>query len=138
MTDDEKINRLEEEIEKLKSDYAVLKYVIEKESLTDQLMKIFVSNASQQLPQLVELMKTMNVIPEKENISKSNNKKHMTNVTSNKFSFLIGSKIINFRIPDNDIEIDMIEIETIDGKKYGIYGEEISNGVLSTFDVLEH
>ena len=64
MTTDERIDRLEEKVDKLRADYEVLKYVIEKESLTDQLMKIVVNNASQRLPELIELMKTMNVTSE--------------------------------------------------------------------------
>ena len=58
--------------------------------------------------------------------------------TEERLSFLIGSKITGFRISDDDIEIDMIKIETNDGKKYGIYGKELSYDNLSTFDILEH
>ena len=67
MTTDERIDRTEEKIEKLQVDYAVLKYVIEKESLVDQLMKIFIHNASQRLPELIELMKNANDILERKN-----------------------------------------------------------------------
>lgn len=66
MTIDERFDKLEEKVEKLQADYAVLKYVVEKESLVDQLVKIFTYNASQRLPELIELMKTMNVTFEKE------------------------------------------------------------------------
>ena len=66
ITDNNRINKLEEEIEKLKSDYAVLKYVIEKESLTDQLVKIIVNNASERLPEYIELMRNVDIIPKKE------------------------------------------------------------------------
>jgi len=52
----EQIDRLEKKIEELQKDYAVLKYCMEKESLNDQLMKIFINNVSQQLPQLMEMM----------------------------------------------------------------------------------
>jgi len=61
MITDERIDKLEQKIEKLQADYAVLKYVMEKESLTDQLIKITVNNTSQQLPQLIKIMRAMNV-----------------------------------------------------------------------------
>ena len=67
MTTDERIDRLEEKIEKLQADYAILKYIIEKESFADQLVKIFTHNASQRLPELIEVMKNANDILEKKN-----------------------------------------------------------------------
>ena len=67
MTVDERIDKLEEKVEKLQADYAILKYVIEKESFADQLVKIFAHNASQRLPELIELMKNTNNILEKKN-----------------------------------------------------------------------
>ena len=65
MKTDERIDRLEEKIEKLQADYSVLKYVIDKESLADQLVKIITNNASQQLPKLIEVMRNANTILER-------------------------------------------------------------------------
>ncbi len=70
MKTDERIDRLEKEIEKLKTDYSVLKYVIDKESLADQLVKIVVNNASQQLPELIKLMEIVNVTSEEKPLEK--------------------------------------------------------------------
>lgn len=66
MTADDRIDRLEEKVDKLRADYEVLKYIIEKESLTDQLVKIMVNNATERLPEVIEAIKTINTIPEKE------------------------------------------------------------------------
>lgn len=66
MIDNDRIDRLEEKVDKLRADYSVLKYVIDKESLTDQLMKIFVNNASQQIPELIKLIEAVKTNSKKE------------------------------------------------------------------------
>jgi len=59
--------------------------------------------------------------------------------TKDRYSFLIGAKILDIRVNTSDeFELDMIEVVTIDGREYGIYGIKLSCDVLASLDILEH
>jgi len=62
----EQIDRLEKKVEELQKECAVLKYYMEKESFSETLIKIFVNNVSQQMPQFIKIIKDMETATKQE------------------------------------------------------------------------